>query len=155
MTLFKKGNFIKGEKYFLFKINWTVFFYFFLFFFFLGDNRTIAEKLKEFFSIRKSFSELFKKGIIEDPNLFGSSLIRLQEQSQRDVPLFVKKSIEEIEKYLHEPMIYGTSGNLSQIQSVRYELEQKCNCGILDQTKDVYILAGALKLFFRFGQWIC
>ena len=32
MTLFKKGNFIKGEKYFLFKMNWTVFFYFFYFF---------------------------------------------------------------------------------------------------------------------------
>ena len=92
---------------------------------------------------------MFKKGIIELPNVFGSSLIQLQEQSQRDVPIFVTKSIEEIEKYLNEPMIYGTSGNLSQIQSIRLEVDQKDNCSILDTTKDVYILAGALKLFFR------
>ena len=115
----------------------------------LGENRSIAERLKSFFSLRKTFSELFKKGIIELPNVFGSSLIKLQEESQRDVPIFVKKSIEEIEKYLNEPMIYGTSGNLSQIQSIRLEVDEKADCAILDSTKDVYILAGALKLFFR------
>jgi len=114
-----------------------------------GENRSIAERLKSFFSLRKTFSELFKKGIIELPNVFGSSLIKLQEQSQRDVPIFVTKSIEEIEKYLNEPMIYGTSGNLSQIQSIRLEVDEKADCAILDSTKDVYILAGALKLFFR------
>ena len=115
----------------------------------LGENRSIAERLKSFFALRKTFSELFKKGIIELPNVFGSSLIKLQEESQRDVPIFVKKSIEEIEKYLNEPMIYGTSGNLSQIQSIRQKVDEKANCAILDSTKDVYILAGALKLFFR------
>ena len=120
-----------------------------LFLIYLGENRSIAERLKGFFDLRKTFSELFKRGIIELPNVFGSSLIKLQEESQRDVPIFVKKSIEEIEKYLNEPMIYGTSGNLSQIQSIRLEVDQKDNCTILESTKDVYILAGALKLFFR------
>ena len=117
---------------------------------YLGENRSIAERLKGFFSLRKSFSELFKRGIIELPNIFGSSLNKLQEESQRDVPIFVTKSIEEIEKYLNEPMIYGTSGNLSQIQSIRMEVDQKANCAILESSKDVYILAGALKLFFRY-----
>ena len=59
-----------------------------------------------------------------------------------------KKSIEEIENYLNEPMIYGTPGNLSEIQSIRLEVD-KHNFDILEKTKDVHILAGALKLFFR------
>ena len=122
--------------------------YMLCFFYFLGEYNTIAQKLKGFFSIRRTFSELFRKGIIEHPNVFGNSLVKLQEITQRDVPIFVKKSIEEIENYLNEPMIYGTPGNLSEIQSIRLEVD-KHNFDILEKTKDVHILAGALKLFFR------
>ena len=99
--------------------------------------------------MRRTFSDLFTKGIIENRSVFGNSLVKLQEQSQRDVPQFVKKSIEEIEHYLNEPMIYGTSGNLAEIQKIRMEIDN-CNIDIIDTTKDVYILAGALKLFFRY-----
>ena len=99
--------------------------------------------------MRRTFSDLFTKGIIENRTVFGNSLVKLQEQSQRDVPQFVKKSIEEIEHYLNEPMIYGTSGNLAEIQKIRMEIDN-CNIDIIDKTKDVYILAGALKLFFRY-----
>ena len=73
----------------------------------------------------------------------------MQEETGRDVPIFVKKSIEEIENYLNEPMIYGTPGNLSEVQHIRLEVD-KYNFDILEKTQDVYILAGALKLFFRY-----
>ena len=57
--------------------------------------------------MRRTFSDLFNKGIIGSRSVFGNSLVKLQEESQRDVPQFVKKGIEEIEHYLNEPMIYG------------------------------------------------
>ena len=99
--------------------------------------------------MRRTFSELFNKGIIERRSVFGNSLVKLQEQSQRDVPQFVKKGIEEIEHYLNERMIYGTPGNLAEIQKIRMEIDNG-NIDIIERTKDVYILAGALKLFFRY-----
>ena len=99
--------------------------------------------------MRRTFSDLFTKGIIENRSVFGNSLVKLQEQSQRDVPQFVKKGIEEIEHYLNERMIYGTPGNLAEIQKIRMEIDNG-NIDIIERTKDVYILAGALKLFFRY-----
>ena len=45
-------------------------------------------------------------------------------------------------------MFTNFTGVLSQVQKVRLEIDQG-NLSVLDMTEDVYIVCGALKLFFR------
>lgn len=44
--------------------------------------------------------------------------------------------------------LYRASGNLSQIQKIRLQVDQY-KLDVLAQEEDVHVLAGALKLFFR------
>jgi hypothetical protein len=94
--------------------------------------------------------DLFRKGIIKNEPVFGSTLRELQISDESDVPLFVKKCIAEIEKgdHLETDGVYRQSGNLSHIQKIRLQVDQG-NLAILETVDDVHVLTGALKLFFR------
>jgi len=67
------------------------------------------------------------------------------------VPIFVQKVIQIIEskaENMKADGIYRASGNLSQIQKIRCQVDQyKWN--VLEIEEDVHVLTGCLKLFFR------
>ncbi|QQP41148.1 Rho GTPaseactivating protein 12like, partial [Caligus rogercresseyi] len=110
----------------------------------------IREKLKKFFLRRPTMEDLFRRGIIKNEPVFGSTLKELSANEASDVPLFVKKCVREIEKgdFLSSDGVYRQSGNLSTIQKIRLQVDQG-NLAILETLDDVHVLTGALKLFFR------
>jgi len=94
---------------------------------------------------------LVKKGIYKDESVFGSSLEKLCIMDKSDVPRFVSECIMAIEskdENLKTDGIYRASGNLSQVQKIRLQVDQN-NRACLYQEEDVHVLAGSLKLFFR------
>ena len=99
---------------------------------------------------RPAMDDLFRRGIMKNEPVFGSTLRELQATDLCDVPLFVKKCIAEIEKgdLLRTDGVYRQSGNLSHIQKIRFQVDQG-NLAILETVDDVHVLTGALKLFFR------
>ena len=115
-----------------------------------GKNNNIREKLRKFFLRRPAMDDLFRRGIIKNEPVFGSTLRELQAQDLSDVPNFVKKCIECIEKgdLMKTDGVYRQSGNLSTIQKIRLQVDQG-NLDILDSVEDVHVLTGSLKLFFR------
>lgn len=110
----------------------------------------IKEKLLKLFLRRPTMDDLFRRGIIKNEPVFGSTLRDLQIQDESDVPLFVKKCVSEIEKgqLLETDGVYRQSGNLSTIQKIRFQVNQG-NLSVLESVDDVHVLTGALKLFFR------
>ena len=80
----------------------------------------------------------------------GSTLRELQAADLSDIPNFVRKCIECIEKgdLLKTDGVYRQSGNLSTIQKIRLQVDQG-NLAIIDSVEDVHVLTGSLKLFFR------
>ena len=114
------------------------------------QNRNIRERLKKLFLLRPSMDDLFRRGIIKNEPVFGSTLQELQATDLSDIPVFVKKCVSEIEKgeRLKADGVYRQSGNLSTIQKIRFQVDQG-NIAILETVDDVHVLTGALKLFFR------
>ncbi|ODN01939.1 Rho GTPase-activating protein 15 [Orchesella cincta] len=101
-----------------------------------ADRKKITANLKKFFSRRPPRESLVKKGIYKE---------------KRTVPLFVEEcilAIEQKEENLKTDGIYRASGNLSQVQKIRLQVDQN-NFQCLYQEEDVHVLAGSLKLFFR------
>ena len=115
-----------------------------------SKNNNIREKLRKFFLRRPAMDDLFKRGIIKNEPVFGSTLRELQLQDLSDVPNLVKKCIDCIEKgdLLKTDGVYRQSGNLSTIQKIRLQVDQG-NLDILNSVEDVHVLTGSLKLFFR------
>ena len=115
-----------------------------------SNKVNIREKLRKFFMRRPAMDDLFRRGIMKNEPVFGSTLRELQAADLCDVPLFVKKCIAEIEKgeLLKTDGVYRQSGNLSHIQKIRFQVDQG-NLAILETVDDVHVLTGALKLFFR------
>ncbi|CAL8147793.1 unnamed protein product [Orchesella dallaii] len=115
------------------------------------DRKKITANLKKFFSRRPPRESLVKKGIYKDEPVFGCSLEKLCLLEKRTVPLFVEEcilAIEQKEENLKTDGIYRASGNLSQVQKIRLQVDQN-NFQCLYQEEDVHVLAGSLKLFFR------
>ena len=81
----------------------------------------------------------------------GSTLRELQAADLSDIPNFVRKCVESIEKgdLLKTDGVYRQSGNLSTIQKIRLQVDQG-NLAIIDSVEDVHVLTGSLKLFFRY-----
>ncbi|GBP39070.1 Rho GTPase-activating protein 15 [Eumeta japonica] len=86
-----------------------------------------------------------------DEQAFGNSLERVCPSTPPRVPKFVVRCIEEIEK-TEENMctdgLYRASGNLSQVQKIRLEIDQN-NWSVIENNPDIHVLTGSLKLFFR------
>lgn len=86
-----------------------------------------------------------------DEPAFGSYLKDVCPTEHPRVPLFVKTCIEVLESNednMKTDGLYRASGNLSQIQKIRLQVDQY-NLSVLSQEEDVHVLTGALKLFFR------
>ncbi len=119
-----------------------------------GTSKTnIREKLRKFFLRRPTMDDLFRRGIIRNEPVFGSTLRELQaaDPSGADVPSFVRACIAEIERtpdHLRADGVYRQSGNLSHVQRIRLQVDQG-NLAVLESVDDVHVLTGALKLFFR------
>ncbi|XP_052123932.1 rho GTPase-activating protein 12 isoform X2 [Frankliniella occidentalis] len=111
----------------------------------------IRARLKKFFNRRPTMEFLVKKGIWKDEPAFGSYLEQVCGSETPKVPMFVQRCIaviESIEENMKTDGLYRVSGNLSQVQKIRLQVDQN-NLSALDQEEDVHVLTGALKLFFR------
>lgn len=86
-----------------------------------------------------------------DESAFGCFLEHVVGTDQPRVPAFVQRcvaAIEISEENLKTDGLYRASGNLSQVQKIRLQVDQN-NLSVIDQEEDVHVLTGALKLFFR------
>lgn len=86
-----------------------------------------------------------------DEPAFGCYLDHAVGSEQPRIPPFVRRcvaSIESTEENLKTDGLYRASGNLSQVQKIRLQVDQN-NFSVIDLEEDVHVLTGALKLFFR------
>ncbi|XP_068623465.1 rho GTPase-activating protein 12-like isoform X2 [Battus philenor] len=87
----------------------------------------------------------------KDEPVFGRKLEEVCAEGSPRVPEFVRACVREIESS-EENMctdgLYRASGNLSQVQKIRLEIDQK-NQSVISNNTDIHVLTGALKLFFR------
>ncbi|CAG9126117.1 unnamed protein product [Plutella xylostella] len=119
----------------------------------LSDEKThVKSRLKKFFARRPTMEVLVKKGIYKDEPVFGRNLeeVCLPSSSPR-VPEFVVHCVEEIEgseENMTTDGLYRASGNLSQVQKIRLEIDQN-NLAVIKNNPDIHVLTGSLKLFFR------
>lgn len=86
-----------------------------------------------------------------DEPAFGCFLEHVVGNDQPRIPAFVQHcvaAIESSEENLKTDGLYRASGNLSQVQKIRLQVDQN-NLSVIDQEDDVHVLTGVLKLFFR------
>uniref|UniRef100_A0A1E1WBD6 Rho-GAP domain-containing protein n=1 Tax=Pectinophora gossypiella TaxID=13191 RepID=A0A1E1WBD6_PECGO len=83
--------------------------------------------------------------------VFGRKLEEVCPAASPRVPEFVVACVREIESN-EENMctdgLYRASGNLSQVQKIRLEVDQN-NLSVIENSTDIHVLTGSLKLFFR------
>ena len=111
----------------------------------------LRDKLRKFFVRRPPVEALVRKGIWKDEPVFGCHLAALCTADESPVPKFVQQVVELIEskpENMKADGIYRASGNLSQIQKIRCQVDQY-NWAVLELEEDVHVLTGCLKLFFR------
>lgn len=127
---------------------------------------TISPFALERMQVREHFRERIVSGVNEkhdyskkrkyciflsDEPAFGSYLTDVCSRQPPMVPQFVKDCVKILERNpenMKADGLYRASGNLSQIQKIRLQVDQN-NLDILEQEEDVHVLTGALKLFFR------
>ncbi|XP_026740436.1 uncharacterized protein LOC113502889 isoform X3 [Trichoplusia ni] len=87
----------------------------------------------------------------KDEPVFGRNLDEVCPPSSPRVPEFVVQCVNEIESN-EENMctdgLYRASGNLSQVQKIRLEVDQN-KMSVIRNNTDIHVLTGSLKLFFR------
>ncbi|CAH2052732.1 unnamed protein product, partial [Iphiclides podalirius] len=111
----------------------------------------VTKVLRKFFPKRPTMEDLVKKGIYKDEPVFGRKLEEVCSETSPRVPDFVRacvKEIESSEENMCTDGLYRASGNLSQVQKIRLEIDQK-NQSVIANNTDIHVLTGALKLFFR------
>lgn len=115
------------------------------------ESSDIKNILRRLLYRRSSREILEKKGIIQNEPVFGNTLCELQKSSGLLVPSIVEKLIDLVEtpENIRTEGIYRTSGNLAIIQKVRFEVDKNNYQILVDYSRDVDVLAGTLKLFFR------
>ena len=110
-----------------------------------GSKSNIREKLRKFFLRRPTMDDLFRRGIIRNEPVFGSTLRDLfqaeclHQQHQgaphphpppspaEFVPAFVRRCVAEIERdveRLRTDGVYRQSGNLSHVQRIRLQVNE-------------------------------
>ena len=112
-------------------------------------KKKIRERLRLFLRRRPTLETLREKGIFKDEPVFGCTLSHLCLREKTSIPKFVKLCIQAIEaKDLKSDGIYRVCGNLSQVQRIRFQVNQDNYTGISNE-EDVHVLTGLLKMFFR------
>ncbi|KAL8600586.1 hypothetical protein ACOMHN_062457 [Nucella lapillus] len=115
----------------------------------MRNMQGIKAKLLGFLNRRPTQEDLIKKGIILDA-VFGSTLQSLCEKDKSPVPNFVLECISAVEgKGLDHDGLYRISGNLAEIQRLRYVVDKDDDHNLSEEQWDIHTLTGALKLFFR------
>ncbi|XP_050671231.1 uncharacterized protein LOC126969720 isoform X2 [Leptidea sinapis] len=87
----------------------------------------------------------------KDEPVFGRNLEEVCPPTSPRVPDFVRacvKEIESSEENMCTDGLYRASGNLSQVQKIRLEIDQN-NTNVIENSNDIHVLTGSLKLFFR------
>ncbi|KAJ8711221.1 hypothetical protein PYW07_008463 [Mythimna separata] len=111
----------------------------------------VRSRLRKFFAKRPAMEQLVKKGIYKDEPVFGRNLEEVCPPTSPRVPEFVVACVTEIERS-EENMctdgLYRASGNLSQVQKIRLEVDQN-KMSVIENNTDIHVLTGSLKLFFR------
>ncbi|XP_065196005.1 rho GTPase-activating protein 15-like isoform X2 [Sycon ciliatum] len=113
------------------------------------DKKIVKKKLLAFFSRRPPLESL--QGLVKE-QYFGVHLDRLCEREKCTVPTFVEEIISAIEQRGLETVgIYRLSGNASQVQKIRFMVDQEEEIDYTDALTwdDINVLTGALKLFLR------
>ncbi|ESP01570.1 hypothetical protein LOTGIDRAFT_225310 [Lottia gigantea] len=109
----------------------------------------IRSRLLGLMRSRPAQEDLVKRGIIKDL-VFGSRLKDLCEKEHTKIPNFVRACITAVEKRgVDHDGIYRVSGNLAEIQKLRYAVDKEEAYNLDDKVWDMNVLTGALKLFFR------
>ncbi|XP_046580481.1 rho GTPase-activating protein 12-like isoform X2 [Haliotis rubra] len=109
----------------------------------------IRDKLRSLITRRPLQEDLVKRGIIKD-RVFGSDLRELCAREHNTVPTFVVKCISAVEhKGLDHDGLYRVSGNLAEIQKLRFIVDKEETYSLDDESCDINVLTGSLKLFFR------
>ncbi|XP_018090404.1 rho GTPase-activating protein 27 isoform X2 [Xenopus laevis] len=113
------------------------------------SDHKVRAKLKKFLQRRPTLQSLRDKGYIKE-QVFGCPLQQLCEREKQNVPEFVRKAIQAVEKRgLDIDGLYRVSGNLATIQKLRHKVDQE-SINLEDgRWEDVHVITGALKLFFR------
>ncbi|XP_049824897.1 uncharacterized protein LOC109602637 isoform X3 [Aethina tumida] len=114
------------------------------------SNNADNSFLTKFFKRRVSKDVLETKGIIMNEAVYGNSLEILYQQ-RKDIPRCIYEMIKLVEQpeNIKCPGLYRTPGNLAVIQKIRLELDNNKLNILNNYEKDVDVLTGALKLFFR------
>lgn len=116
-----------------------------------NDNKsTITKTLLRLLGKRSSRELLERKGIYQNEPIFGNTLRNIY-NTEKGVPEFIIRTMELIERpeNITSLGIYRTSGNLATIQKIRFEVDKGRLDILKDYCKDVDVLTGCLKLFFR------
>jgi hypothetical protein len=113
-------------------------------------NVRIKGRLKNLIARRPQVELLKKSGIIQE-SVFGCELSHLTEREQRMVPQFLEHFMSHIErKGLSVVGIYRLSGNASQVQKLRYAVEDNPLVNLnTPEWADINIITGCLKLYLR------
>ena len=88
--------------------------------------------LRNFFERRPTKQNLVAAGVFQ-PDIFGSTLDKIEEKEKQEIPNFVIKCIQRIEsdeKFLKELGIYRVSGSIAQVQKIRFAVSLLYNGGI-------------------------
>ncbi|KAG1683876.1 Rho GTPase-activating protein 15 [Nymphon striatum] len=114
-----------------------------------AEKKKIKKKLKHFFMKRPTMETLTEKGILQDEPVFGCNIIHLCSREGTTIPRFVQECIGAIEQRdMKTDGLYRVGGNLSQIQKIRFQVNQDIFTGVHMEV-DIYVLCGCLKMFFR------
>ncbi|CAB3246029.1 unnamed protein product [Arctia plantaginis] len=114
----------------------------------------VRSRLRKFFAKRPAKEQLINKGIYKDEPVFGRNLEEVcppPAPNTPRVPEFVVTCIKEIERSpenMSTDGLYRASGNLSQVQKIRLEVDQN-KMTVIANNPDIHVLTGSLKLFFR------
>eukprot|EP00842_Homolaphlyctis_polyrhiza_P002985 jgi/Hompol1/3688/HPOL_001664-RA len=107
------------------------------------------EKLGSAISEKENTKEADKALPISDESIFGG-LLEAQYASENGIPTFVVKCITAInERGLESQGIYRLSGNAATIQRIKALVNQKNLSELDDESLDLNVVSGLLKLYFR------
>jgi len=114
-----------------------------------GGRRRVRDRIMEFLKLPKTVLDKLKKWkIFQSSKIFGSTIGAIANRDGTEVPIFLSSIIRQISLHLHTPGLYRQNGNLATIQSLRMMVDDgQLDC--IEAVKNIHILTGLLKLFFR------
>eukprot|EP00092_Neocalanus_flemingeri_P024690 GFUD01026779.1.p1 GENE.GFUD01026779.1~~GFUD01026779.1.p1 ORF type:complete len:479 (+),score=168.82 GFUD01026779.1:64-1437(+) len=119
-----------------------------------GKRQRAKEKIRDFFRLHKELFERlmeWRRGIFRTTRVFGSTIPAIAKSDGASVPVFLTNILSQIATnpaYMSTEGLYRQNGNLATIQTLRFDIENG-HLAKLEMVKNVHILTGLVKLFFR------